>query len=443
MKKIAYSFLFLVMLGCGNDDIRLFDKSADERSVEAINNLKNLLMAPGEGWKLKYTPDDGSGSFYVFLKFEDGKKVNIRTDFGAENGNFFNQTINYRVANAQTMQLIFENYSFFSFLYELDESTFPAEFEFIFVNETPQGDIVFVSKSDIGSPTILVFQEATAGEADEVLGTEVSENLNTMADDLASITSVMKLTYEDKDVILFLSLDELKRTIRVTRAVRKSNTANTVALNFNSPYVIQGDSIVLNTRLTGTYFGAPVSLKGIKFNALTESQLNVCASPITLHAYEGVTSANDNVVLESTLADVRGGSFVSSDFYYSPLGYIKENGEYVYQEIFNNIEGALAMQLYYANDFYGIGFIIGNADGTTSFALRQFTPVLTGNKIKFNFAPTVSLFGAPTPANINNVNIYLDALTAGDETYIFEQDSGVYEFFNPCTGFSITFFDAR
>ena len=75
-------------------------------------------------------------------------------------------------------------------------------------------------------------------------------------------------------------------------------------------------------------------------------------------------------------------------------------------QIQQDITGALAMQLYYEYDigsgtpFYGIGFVIGNLNGTTTFALRQFTPTLVANGsysiLRLIFQYLVSLTQMPT-----------------------------------------------
>ena len=88
-----------------------------------------------------------------------------------------------------------------------------------------------------------------------------------------------------------------------------------------------------------------------------------------------------------------------------------------------------------------LDFFIQNVNGTTTFALRQFTPTLVANRLVFDFAPDISVFGeTDTDANIENVNIYLDAMTEGDNTYVFQVQDGAYEFFNPCTGWSFVFY---
>jgi hypothetical protein len=204
MKKGLYyiAALIITLTSCKDDDITVFDKSADERAAEAIAALKADLTEPANGWRVKYRPEQGSGSFYVIMKFTDDNKVNIKTDLGSNNGEFFNQTITYRIDNSLGLELIIQNYSFFSFLFEQDQATFGAEFEFNYANKTPDGALVFSSKSDLSTPTTILFEAAQASDVN-LLGTELSTNLYEMSDDLAIFSSSFKLTFDTRDVILF------------------------------------------------------------------------------------------------------------------------------------------------------------------------------------------------------------------------------------------------
>jgi hypothetical protein len=452
MKKGLYyiAALILVLTSCKDDDIDVFDKSSDERAAEAIATLKADLTGAENGWLVKYQPESGSGAFYVIMKFTDDNKVNIRTDLGANSGEFFNQTVTYRIDNSLGLELIIQNYSFFSFLFEQDQATFGAEFEFNYANKTPDGALVFSSKSDLSTPTVVLFQEASATDIN-VIGTTVATNLNTMADDLDKFTSSFKLTYTDKDLVFYIAMDVFKRVINITSASRKSNTSITQAVDFTEGYVIKGDSIVFNTALAGTFLNNNITLKGIKLNTLTNAEITVCTDPIPTHAYTGVTSANHAVVLESSLVDVNGKTFATtSDFYSTPIQNIFDNGFSARDAIAADITGAAQMQLYYNYNLGGgqvlnaIGFRIVNADGTATFALREFTPTLVDNNLIFDFAPDITVFGNPqTDANIENINIYLNILTEGDHTYVFEYAEGIYEFYNPCNGWSFIFLNGN
>jgi hypothetical protein len=451
MKNAIYTIAILfALISCKDDDVNLFDKTADERAAEAISNLKQELISPPNGWKVEYTPQDGSGSYYVLMRFNENNKVVIQTDLGADDGKYFEDTVSYRIDNSLGLELIIENYSFFSYLFEQDLATFGAEYEFNYVNKTPDNALVFNSKSDFSTPSIILFEPASAEDLN-LPGIALARNLNIMAQDLHKFTSSLKLTYQNKDLALFLSLDERRRTLTVTSASLKSNTSNIQSVSFSTPYIIKGDSIVFHEQLQGTILGSAVSIKSLQLNSITEGTISICADPITLHAYSGVTSSNEPVVLETTLLDINAKSFAQvSDFYFARLDLIFNNGVTVNDQITQDVAGALEMHMYYGYDIggdsllYGIGFVIQNLDGTITFALREFTPVLNDNNLVFNFKPTITLFGnTETDANIENINIYLNALSEGDKTFVFQLNDNVYEFYNPCTGWSFVLINAN
>jgi len=449
MKKWIYIFglVIVILTSCKDDEIAVFEKTADERVAEAIATLKQDLVAPANGWRVKYRPEEESGSFYVLMDFNEDNTVHIKSDLGSNDGQFFEQTVTYRIDSSLGLELIIETYSFFSFLFEQADATFLAEYEFNFVNKTPDEALVFNSKTDPGTATILLFEQASADDG-ALLGTQLSTNLNVMSEDLKMIASSLKLTYQNRDISLYLVLDTFRRIITINSASRNTNPLITQTVTFTTPYILKGDSIVLDDKFSTTVLNNNISIKSIKLSTLTEGTLTACTNPITVHSLVGATSANDQVKLETTLRDPTGASFAQvGDFFVSPNNFIFNNGEDASLQIQQDITGAAAMQLYYNFDigsgtpFYGIGFLIQNVNGTTTFALRQFTPTLVANRLVFDFAPDISVFGeTDTDANIENVNIYLDAMTEGDNTYIFQVQDGTYEFFNPCTGWSFVFY---
>jgi Domain of unknown function (DUF4302) len=448
MKKWIYIFgiVIVILTSCKDDDVAIFDKTPDERVSEAIATLKQDLTAPANGWKLKYRPESESGSFYVLLDFNEDNTVHIKSDLGNNDGQFFEQTVTYRIDSSLGLELIIETYTFFSFLFEQNNATFLAEYEFNFINKTPDEALVFNSKTDPDTPTVLLFEQASPDDV-ALLGTQLSTNLNIMSEDLKMVASSLKLTYQNRDLSLFFVLDNFRRVLTINSGARNTNPLVTQPLNFSTPYILKGDSIVLDDRFSATVLNNSITIKSIKLSTLTEGTLTACANPIVVHSLVGATSANDQVKLETTLRDPSGNSFAqASDFFNSPVEYIFNNGESAALEVRQNITGAQYMQLYYDYDigsgtpFYGIGFYIQNVNGTVTFALRQFTPTLVANRLIFDFAPDISIFGEPnTDANIDNINIYLDAMTEGDNTYVFQVQDGVYEFFNPCTGWSFVF----
>lgn len=447
MKKIFYLTLLMVITvtSCKDDDNNIFNKTADERVTEAIANLKTRLVEPEHGWRMKYRPEDGSGSFWVLMQFDSEGTVHIKSDLGAEDGEFQDQTVTYRIDSSLGLELIIENYSFFAYLFEQNDASFEAEYEFLYQNETPDGELVFSSKSDRGNPTILVFEEAESDDED-LLGLEVAVNLNVMADDIQRFSSSYRLVYEDKDIILYLTMDELTRNLKISTATKKSNTATTREIDFSTPYIIEGDEIVFDEPLEGTFVGVSISLSSISLDNLVDATVDACGAPIATHRYIGETSANDDIALETTLVDANGKRFVENDYMTTPIQNIFDNGFSQANQIAEDIQGAAAFQIYYNYNLgsgprlYGIGFVIQNEDGSTTFALKEYTATFIDNNMIFTFQPGFRIFGNPeTDANLDNINFYLDKLTEGDQTFVYEYSEGIYEFYNPCSGWSFVF----
>jgi hypothetical protein len=449
MKRRFY-IVWIIMISltsCKDDDINIFDKTADQRSAEAIASLKADLVAPEHGWKVLYRPEPETGSYYVLLNFDEDDNVTIKTDLGVNNGEYFEQKITYRVDNSLGLELIFENYSFFSFLFEQDQASFGAEYEFNYVNKTPDNALVFKSKTDASSPTIITFQEATPQDQSNLLGTTLATNISTLANDLDKFTS-LSLTYRDKDLVFFVSLNEFTRSITIKSASKKSDTQSIQDIDHNTAYFIKGDSMVFDAPLSGTFLGIKTTIKSIKFSNLTNTSINVCASPIPIHAYEGITSAGDVVTLETSVIDIGAKNFTQSNIYVSPLGNIFNAGASAGYAISQDIAGALEMHFYHnfplgdGTLLNAIGFLIQNKNASYTFALRKFTATQNDNNIVFTFDPTITLFGSQTTdADITQINKYLDFLTQDDKTYIIELQKGIYEFYNPCSGWDFIFLD--
>jgi hypothetical protein len=446
MMRSLFTFLIALVISasCTDRNINKFDETADARVADAIAGLKADLTAPPHGFKFNYQPENGAGAFLVLADFNNDNTVIIKTDLGDENGRYYEDTITWRIDNSLGLELIFENYSFFSYLFEQDQATFGAEYEYLFVEK--KGDnLVFKSKSDKTlSPTKITLQPADADD-EALLGKALAVKISTLNEDLGRFSSALSLTYQSKDLIFYLSNNTLKRVLEFTVVAKKSNISSRADVNLTSGYVLKGDSLVLLNPVSGTYFNTPITLKSIKLGSLANSSLNVCADPIATHKINGTTSSGDAVTLETSLIDLSGTQFTEGDFYNSDLGSLYKDGNSIDQEVAANITGARYMQLYYNYDigspFYAMGFYISNADGTTTFALRKFTAQLTGNNIKFTFDPTVSVFGsATTDADVNNVNIYLEGLAEGDQTYVYKLSDKVFEFYNPCSGYSFIFF---
>jgi hypothetical protein len=145
------------------------------------------------------------------------------------------------------------------------------------------------------------------------------------------------------------------------------------------------------------------------------------------------------VTLEPTYSDPAGGAFTTvGNFFSAPLGNMLLNGEQAYEQLQADLSGVTHFQIYNGgNDITGMGFRLENAQGVATFALWEYTLTRVGNKMTFNFAADITLYGNPNPdADMNKVKQYILDLTNGGNLYVFKLGDLVYEFHNPCTGWS-------
>jgi hypothetical protein len=451
MKKTSYNILYILVIllvSCKDDDINLFEKTADERAADAIATLKADLIAPANGWRIKYRPVDDAGSYYVLMSFNEDNKVTIKTDLSAEDGKYFEETISYRIDNSMGIELILENYSFFSFLFEQEQASFGAEYEFDFVNKTPDNLLVFSSKTDVSNPTIIVFEQAAENEA-AILGQNLSMNLSSLetSQNFFASSTAMKIAYAEKDIAIYFSLD-IYRRIADFNFISSKNDLQGQALALTTGYVLKSDSIVFDNPLNTSFNGNNISLKSLYLNTMVETTMEFCpAVPVTVPVYGGSTSAGDVVTMETTLFNNSGADFKeSSEIYIADiLNVITAEGERAAEQIEQDIAGAAVLVIYNNADsnegpLNAVGFLIENSDETTSIAVKKYTSVLTGNILELTFDPEITFVRNPeTDADVNNINIYLDLMTQGGKTYIYKLDDQFYELYNPCSGWSFAF----
>ena len=439
--------MLLIIVSCddGQEEL-LFDKPANERVADAVATLKQQLTAPANGWLVRYQPIPESGVYNVLLNFSEDGNVRIRTDFGVNDNEFYDQTITYRIDNSLGLELIFESYSFFSFLFEQNNATLEAEYEFNYVNEIPGGALVFSSKTDLSALTTVAFEPAP-DNAESFLGREVNANLETLSSGLGVISPVYRLNYANRDLSLYLSFDTFLRTVNFTYATPLSGEGGQ-PINFSTGYVAQGNSILLSESLAGNFQGNEVIVPSITFSQLADAAaIEACARTLNVQQYQGsIGESNEAIALLPTLFDPAGANF-GGDFnlFRCPLGAIYDNGVSVGRQVVENVSNAAQLQMYYIdnadNPFIAVGFLILNESGTATFALKDFSPTNTGNKIQFDFAPDYTLYNDTTVAvNPEAMDIYLNQLAEGGETYVLKAGPNQYELFNACNGWSFIFF---
>ena len=442
-------FIIMVLVSC-EDDPLIFEKSADERSAEAVANLKTDLTAPEFGWQVQYRPNNETGIYNVLLKFGEDGKVNIRTDLFANDGEFHDQTIPYRIDNSMGLELIFETYSFFSFLFELDQASFGGEFEFDFVNKTPDNALVFASKSDQTNPPSRLVLIPAGSDAENFLGRQLGENINTLLSVSTLFNPPLKLTFDELDLGLQLKIDDVSRTLTIDYLAPKSDFNNGEVIDFSTGFSLQNDQLVFEEPFSGSFNGIPFNITGITLNNLNASVLETCAGlNEDNYSFAGSVESMGSVTLENTLFDIKGKTvFERSDFFISqvvPTSFIfNASDSSAAPQIRADIDGVQDMQLYYFDDdldpFFAIGFRVQNTDQTNTWLLKQYTPSFDGNTMIFSFADTISVFGNQDyNVNLESIDKYLDLLTEQDNTRIIEINENFYEFYNPCSGWRFIF----
>jgi hypothetical protein len=455
MKKIFPILLVFcaTLLACDDDDIRVFEKTADERAAEAIAALKADLVAPANGWRVKYTPVDGAGSFYVLMKFFEDNKVNIKTDLAADDKSYVNQTIGYRIDNSLGIELILENYSFFHYLYEQDQATFYAEYEFEFVNKTPDNALVFVSKSDFSNKTTILFEEASPSDGN-LLGVAVDENLQLLSNDFdvfSLFSSSIKVQFTNRDIVLYGGIDVAKRIFTVSAVTPKSAPENISLVNISTSYIVQGKSIVFDSPIAGNFAGTNLSINSLSLTDLSTGEVQPCTDAVPIHIYSGQTSSGDAITFESTIINAGGRGFTGSTLYAASLSNVRKNGNFVFDEIEADLPTAAEMYLMYNFSYNGeiitgMGFWLLDANGNGALVFKEFTVAFESNKLTFSFKPQIRTIAAQAgfilEPGMSNITKYLDLLAEGGNTYVFKYAEGLYEFNNLCNGWTVAFVEA-
>ncbi|MGB3588734.1 MAG: DUF4302 domain-containing protein, partial [Tunicatimonas sp.] len=410
-----------------------------------VSTLKNQLVAPSNGWVLRYRPIQESGTYIVLLNFDENDNLRIRTDFGLNDNEFFDQTITYRVDNSLGLELIFESYSFFSFLYEQGGATFLAEYEFDYVNETPDGDLVFRSKTDPSSPTTLVFQSAP-DNAESLLGRTLNANLETLSESLGVVSPVYRLNFTNRDLSLFLSFNTALRTINFTSASLTSGERRQ-SVNFSTGYTAQGNSIVLDEPLSGNFSGTEVNVSAINFQNLTDaSAIVACDQTFNVQQYQGsIAESNESIALLPTLFEPGGISFADDNqiFLARPTVDIYNNGERVGNQIAQDIEGitdfVIFNQANRSGPFVSIGFGIRTPNGDFIVPVKSFEAAYTGNQVAFTLGPSYDLALGDNEMALDTLSMdfYINNLTEGGQVRILQSREEIYELYNPCTGWSV------
>ena len=77
----------IIFAGCEKKTDEIFDKTPDERLVEALANYQQALVGAPNGWKVMIFPkglasqDIEVGGFSFYMKFTNANRVTMFSDF--------------------------------------------------------------------------------------------------------------------------------------------------------------------------------------------------------------------------------------------------------------------------------------------------------------------------------------------------------------------------
>ena len=441
-----------VFIGCTSDDSPKLP-SYEERAGSAIATLRTDLTTPSDGWRLEYQPTPESGVFFMLLEF-DNDQVRIQSDVVANDGFLFDQTIPYRIDNALGLELILETYCVFSYLFEQDQGTFGAEFEFIF-KEKDGENLIFESKTDLSNPTILEFQPANSGD-ESLFSREIAANLDAFSTvspkALTPEAPKQQIVLEDRGISIFWSLDNQKRTI-VSQFAGEGTTIDEILvnggilLNHNSGYALLDGFLVLQEPLLFSLAGQNITIDRIALEDFDMNAPNLCPTePDNGPRYLGQSPGIGDVTMVSTLLTTSGQGFQPNLF--------TVNVQFVFDGDGNSlsVDGVIADNFPNASGFifiygveltnpaipnYSVGLILESGD----IYVREFEPTVTEiNRVEIKLLNNFYHSGVALPGDQQGLTDVTDEIFAGGTTYAFEfpiTGINVWRLFNPCNQYEV------
>ncbi|MEQ8924909.1 MAG: DUF4302 domain-containing protein [Fulvivirga sp.] len=450
---ILAAFLFY---SCSEEDSNI--TPPEQRTAAAIKDMADKLTSPTNGWRLEYQPVSGSGVYFMLLDFNDNGQVRIQSDLTANNREFVDQTIPYRIDNALSLELIFETYGAFHYLFELESSQFGAEFEFIFIEED-NDDLIFASKSDLTDITIIRLTPASASD-DQLFALDQSENFQAFD----GITPVIfggeppkqQVILNNKNISIFWSVDLNKRVIQPdfagigTTIEEVLANGNLVNLTLPTGYTFANDGLQLLTPLTFTLNGENISISSIELTDFQTTGESLCTLTMeNTPEYSGSIAGVGSATIKKTLYDQSGFSFIPD----ATLPY-SVNVLFLFDGDFNSLSQGGIIEGYFptATGFafnYGfdseeepanaLGFFVEDENGITQTYLREFeVQEALGNKLAITLSDNFYYTNAPPSNAEEGLTAISNLLFEGGTVYISDlgiEGSNVYRLFNPCNSY--------
>ena len=456
---IPYIIVFL-LFACSEEkteDIGTYE----ERAGAAIETLRNELLAPENGWKVEYRPTNESGKYLIFLKFEEDGTVNIKSDVGVNNGEFFDHTILYRIDNSLNVELILTTYGVFHYFFEKDQATFGGEFEFLYKGKDDGDGLIFASKSDVTLPfTILNFIPATSSDFDD-LSFVASSNLPYFVTNtpkvLEELPRSIQVNLVEQDIVLIFSIDPDRRIIRITYSGSGSSIEEAIGNGTGRPqdqtstFIILNDKFILDEPFAFVVGGSRIDVTEILLDDFQWTGPVYCVDSLQNSGplFNGNMSGEGDLTMIHSPFDASGMNFIpQTDAPYSVNVFFiaDENSLSLEQYIQGFFPGVVGFQFNYNfqdtdQPPYALGFIMEDVDGFQYTYLREFDPTTTNiNRVDINLNDNYYFSKTPEAGDQENLEQLTDMLFEGGQTYAFDMSSifeGVFKLHNPCNKYEI------
>ncbi|MEO9964177.1 MAG: DUF4302 domain-containing protein [Reichenbachiella sp.] len=435
-----------------------------ERSASAVSDLNSELTSAANGWVLNYQPTNASGVFYMLLEFNDDGTVRIQSDVPGDNDYFFDQVVSYRIDSRLGLELIFETYGVFHFLFEQNSSSFGAEFEFVY-QEKENGNLLFVSKTDGPDDETIISLEPASSSASSVFSRELSENLfayDTISSLFAGTTQQIALM--DENISIFWSINFDQRSI-VVRGVAEGLTSTDIVSNDKiklldhvTGFGFFNGKLVLVDPLNFNFQGSSYSFSELTLNNYSEDGEVFCASGTTNSpVYTGTATGLGSATLYKTLFDLKGAEFVpqSESSYSVNVFFVADANGFSMSEsgsINEYFPSATGFAFNYGFEdtddtdpqpMYAVGLYVEGDNGERLTFLREFDVTTTNeNRVQVTFN------GNYYPSDIStndraNLILITDEIfgVGGGEVHAFDYpiesqpDLTIFALYNPCTNY--------
>ncbi len=450
-KHWIYILLIVISsLACEEEQADL--PSVEERTSEAIEDLRDELTDPTNGWKVSYQPTPESGSFFMLLTFDDDGNLNIQSDISAEEGIYFDQTITYRIDAGLSLELIFETYGVFHYLFELDQASFGAEFELLY-SEEEDGNLIFTSKSDLFDQTTIVFEPAGTNDAD-LFSREMAQNFSAYSGQgpqfVIGFNPSQQLYLSGADISIFWTVNLLKRSLSIDLAGPGSSLQEVLSGSYQSinqatGYTFLDGKLVLNNPVNINTGGTSFSLSEISLGDFSETGPELClgSGDLTPNYSATVTGAGTGQINKSL--------FNSSGLTFEPTQTLfSVNIPFIFDDSLRSLseEGSIAGKLPSAAAFlmsYGleddtipensVGFYLEYENDSTAIYLRSFNPTQVGNRLELELLDEYYHTDTVQTGEQQALMEITDEIFEGGSVYAYDlpiRGLTAWHFYNPC-----------